>query len=93
MNHHSSRSHAIFRLTVQSITNNFIRNYRRESLVKNLLVDLESELITEREDVIQEGALITESVLNFIDLAGSEKVSNHIMDEPFAVQVADSRFE
>lgn len=30
MNHHSSRSHAIFRLYVQSITNNFIRNYRRE---------------------------------------------------------------
>lgn len=24
-----------------------------------------------------QGALITESVLNFIDLAGSEKVSNH----------------
>jgi Cdc6-like AAA superfamily ATPase len=30
MNHHSSRSHTIFRLTLQSVTNNFIRNYRRE---------------------------------------------------------------
>ena len=30
MNHNSSRSHAIFRLYVKSITNNFIRNYRRE---------------------------------------------------------------
>lgn len=30
MNHHSSRSHAIFRLSVQTISNSFIRNYRRE---------------------------------------------------------------
>jgi hypothetical protein len=30
MNHHSSRSHTIFRLTIQSVTNNFIRNYKKE---------------------------------------------------------------
>ena len=30
MNHISSRSHTIFRLSVSTITNNFIRNYRKE---------------------------------------------------------------
>ena len=29
MNHQSSRSHTIFRLLVQTVTNNFIRSYRK----------------------------------------------------------------
>jgi hypothetical protein len=106
MNHHSSRSHAIFRLTVQSITNNFIRNYRREQSQLKLptiqqLETSSSELSDSTEQVDQlngalvQGALITESILNFVDLAGSEKVSNHTngIDESFAMSVADSRFE
>jgi hypothetical protein len=80
MNHNSSRSHAIFRLNVKSITNNFICNYRR-SVVRAPNVNNEElynvlfreEPATERID----GALITESMLNFVDLAGSEKVTSH----------------
>ncbi|CAK92104.1 unnamed protein product (macronuclear) [Paramecium tetraurelia] len=76
MNHNSSRSHAIFRLYVQSITNNFIRQYRREQSQHKFptLEQLESE------NNQLKGAMVTESVLNFVDLAGSEKVSNHFED-------------
>ena len=49
MNHHSSRSHTIFRLFVTSMT---------------VLEDSEEE----------EGNITTESVLNFVDLSGSERV-------------------
>jgi hypothetical protein len=82
MNHHSSRSHTIFRITVQSITNRLIRNYRREQSQLSLqtLQQLESSTSstpTPTPTSTVTGALITESVLNFVDLAGSEKVSNH----------------
>jgi hypothetical protein len=91
MNHNSSRSHAIFRLNVKSITNNFIRNYRR-SVVRAPNVNNEElynvlfreEPATERID----GALITESMLNFVDLAGSEKVSAH-SSIPISVEDSD----
>ncbi|CAK58893.1 unnamed protein product (macronuclear) [Paramecium tetraurelia] len=76
MNHNSSRSHAIFRLQVQSITNNFIRQYRREQS-QHKFPTLEQ---LEAENNQLKGAMVTESVLNFVDLAGSEKVSNHFED-------------
>ncbi|CAD8071082.1 unnamed protein product [Paramecium sonneborni] len=76
MNHNSSRSHAIFRLYVQSITNNFIRQYRREQS-SHKFPTLEQ---LEAENNQFKGAMVTESVLNFVDLAGSEKVSNHFED-------------
>ncbi|CAD8191225.1 unnamed protein product [Paramecium octaurelia] len=76
MNHNSSRSHAIFRLYVQSITNNFIRQYRREQS-QHKFPTLEQ---LEAENNQLKGAMVTESVLNFVDLAGSEKVSNHFED-------------
>ena len=82
MNHASSRSHTIFRLTVQSVTNNFIREYRRE---KDKCTNINnSELRSQFEETYEnhtktEGTIVTESMLNFVDLAGSEKVSNHQM--------------
>jgi len=80
MNHTSSRSHTIFRLTVQSVTNNFIREYRREmskcsTNINNL--ELKNQKFNDQEET--EGTIVTESLLNFVDLAGSEKVSNHQM--------------
>lgn len=82
MNHSSSRSHAIFRLMVQTVSNGFIRNYRREMQQKHIANINNKELksmINEDQNTsdIYEGTLITESLLNFVDLAGSEKVSNH----------------
>ena len=79
MNHTSSRSHTIFRLFVKAVTNNFIRNYRKEmrdsSNINN--ENLLKELNDSDENCIQTGTLVTEALLNFVDLAGSEKVSNH----------------
>ena len=85
MNHNSSRSHTIFRINVQSITNRLIRNYRREQSQLRLptIDQLDSSRISDVSDARvpegaqMQGALITDSVLSFIDLAGSEKVSNH----------------
>lgn len=83
MNHSSSRSHAIFRLTVQSVTNSFIREYRREKSrsstnINNL--ELRRQFNSNHEgDTKKEGTIVTESLLNFVDLAGSEKVTHHQM--------------
>lgn len=63
MNHQSSRSHSIFRLSVQSITRD-----EEESLKEEFSEENSSE-VSDR--------VITEAILNFVDLAGSEKVSNH----------------
>ena len=83
MNHTSSRSHTIFRLTVQSVTNNFIREYRREKSKSSTNInnyELKSQFEETFDDSLQkEGTIVTESLLNFVDLAGSEKVSNHQM--------------
>lgn len=83
MNHASSRSHTIFRLLVQTVTNSFIREYRREmracsninndDLKQSLSLGEQSRENTERG---KGGTMVTESLLNFVDLAGSEKVSN-----------------
>lgn len=55
MNHQSSRSHTVFRLSVQNV----------EHLYKNININ------------DADYSVCKESILNFIDLAGSEKVSNH----------------
>lgn len=90
MNHHSSRSHTIFRLTVQSMTNNFIREYRHEKSRSSTNIN-NSELRSHFEATFdrklrKEGTIVTESLLNFVDLAGSEKVSNHLnmLDDPLS---------
>ena len=82
MNHTSSRSHTIFRLMVQTVTNTFIRDYRREksesiSNINNF--DLKSQAEISHNESLEgaQGTVVTESLLNFVDLAGSEKVSNH----------------
>jgi len=63
MNHHSSRSHTIFRLNVTSVTTVFTRDLRPPGLQ-----DCDSD------DSINN--ITTESVLNFVDLAGSERATS-----------------
>ena len=67
MNHQSSRSHSIFRLSVQSISRD------EDEIVKG---DDQQEFSEENSSETGD-RVITEAVLNFVDLAGSEKVSNH----------------
>lgn len=54
MNHSSSRSHTIFRLSIQAVTGNWVEGQTTDG-----------------------ATMVTESYLNFVDLAGSEKVSTH----------------
>ena len=83
LNHRSSRSHTIFRLYVQSITNNFIRNYNymenttSANINNGQLLNSLSQMKNSEED----SSIITEAELNFIDLAGSEKISAHQQPE------------
>lgn len=84
MNHCSSRSHTVFRLHVQTITNTFIRNYRRERRESNINNQniFSLRINEEEEEGSQEkpekgGTFVTESLLNFVDLAGSERASSH----------------
>lgn len=63
MNHHSSRSHTVFRVHIQSIVQGTSEDETGES--------------EENDGDMDEVGLTRQSVLNFIDLAGSEKVSNH----------------
>ncbi|KAM3128757.1 hypothetical protein pb186bvf_019169 [Paramecium bursaria] len=90
MNHNSSRSHAIFRLQVQSITNNFIRNYRREQSQRKFQTIDQIEFNSQVSQQSQ-GALVTESVLTFVDLAGSEKVSNHFDEQQQLIEQETNR--
>lgn len=84
MNHSSSRSHTIFRLLVQTVTNTFIREYRRQKREKspNINNDELKHKFSSAEKILEskeatEGTMVTESLLNFVDLAGSEKISSH----------------
>lgn len=70
MNHSSSRSHCVFRLTVKAMTNSFIKEYRQKNGGLNINLHKLAET--------HEGTIVTESYLNFIDLAGSERMSAHI---------------
>ena len=78
-NHGSSRSHTIFRLLVKTVTNHFIRNFKKENCEEKS--DFESEDKINNENVLKifnendaDGSVLTESMLNFVDLAGSEKI-------------------
>lgn len=62
MNHHSSRSHTIFRLNVASVTTVFTRD-----------MCLSSPQDCDSDD---SNNITTESVLNFVDLAGSERATS-----------------
>ena len=81
-NHSSSRSHTIFRVNIKTITNNFIRNYKKGEENNNINGDEENvnnvEVLSfvdkiSKED-LKNGSILTESVVNFVDLAGSEKL-------------------
>lgn len=76
MNHSSSRSHTLFRITVKAVTNNFIRNYRQENKGKSNL-NLH-HFLHQDSDNENHGTVVTESYLNFVDLAGSERIRSHI---------------
>ena len=79
MNHSSSRSHTMFRFTVKAVSNTYVRDFKHRESMEN-----EQEL--EMSDITSmfEGkgnskpAFATESYLNFVDLAGSEKVSTYM---------------
>lgn len=83
MNHSSSRSHTIFRLMVQTISNSFIHEYRlQKGLLGSSLSNKELKSHMEADSGSKRpldgiGTVVTESLLNFVDLAGSERVSNH----------------
>ena len=76
MNHSSSRSHTLFRITVKAVTNNFIRNYRKENKGQSNL-NLH-HFLNPDEDNENHGTVVTESYLNFVDLAGSERIGSHL---------------
>ena len=92
MNHNSSRSHCIFRLFIKSLSNEKIREYLRvgdyssninnANLLKMFKIDVKNinhfyYLGFEDHYKNTYQLLMTDALLNFIDLAGSEKVSNH----------------
>ena len=71
MNHQSSRSHTLFRLHIDS----FMK-------VDNATTSVQSNVVTESilvkiNLIIMNKLLINYDFQNFVDLAGSEKVSNH----------------
>jgi centromeric protein E len=69
MNHHSSRSHTIFRINVTSV-GTISTKEMREQLRREEDEDLYSDIDDSTHN------LTTESILNFVDLAGSERASN-----------------
>ena len=68
MNHHSSRSHTIFRLNITTIKQLNSKKIKEKIAEDAQLSDSDSE------EFVNE--IMTESVLNFVDLAGSERVGN-----------------
>ena len=66
MNHQSSRSHALYRLSVQSMP-------KRDSVVEH--VPLEED--DKKSNISSDANISTQAVINFIDLAGSERASVH----------------
>ncbi len=78
MNHVSSRSHTIFRIAITTFTNNCIRQLRKETLNKKFNLDDNLNIISQEKNaqLLEQETLVTESYVNFVDLAGSEKISN-----------------
>lgn len=83
MNHHSSRSHTIFRLQVSTV-----KTVSTKGMMEQLRAD--GHLDEETEELSDEQKKVTsESVLNFVDLAGSERLSNlHEVTNPLETIVA-----
>ena len=77
MNHSSSRSHTIFRITVKGVTNNYIRNFRKENKGHSN-INIHNLLEQDEDDEAHHGTVVTESYLNFVDLAGSERIGSHM---------------
>jgi hypothetical protein len=74
MNHHSSRSHTIFRLNVIAIT-----TVSTKEMVEKLREEKADESESEDSDMESDDStneVSTHSLLNFVDLAGSERVAN-----------------
>ncbi|EAS02150.2 kinesin motor catalytic domain protein (macronuclear) [Tetrahymena thermophila SB210] len=74
LNHSSSRSHTIFKLYVHSYANDQIAKYRQKN--SSSTININNQQLLEFADN-HPNTVITESCLNFVDLAGSEKISNH----------------
>lgn len=72
MNHSSSRSHCLFRLTIKAVTSSYIREYRQKNQGKSNIN------AHELDHSNMEGTIVTESYLNFVDLAGNERMSAHL---------------
>lgn len=84
MNHSSSRSHCIFRLSIKALTNSFIKEYRQKnSTCSNVNIHMNM-------DHTHDGTIVTESNLNFVDLAGSERMSAHTKNP---TQMTEEDFE
>lgn len=76
MNHVSSRSHSIFKLIIKTFSNGFIKKSRKEKNETNNINNIEylNSINSNKTTVI------TEACINFVDLAGSEKISNHYVN-------------
>jgi hypothetical protein len=68
MNHHSSRSHTIFRINVTGVTTISTHDMRAKLADKGDRSEDDSE--------ISINEILAEGILNFVDLAGSERVAN-----------------
>ena len=77
LNHASSRSHTIFKVYVLSISNNYIKD-RLQSRQYEQNVNQEDLISVAMDNYYDEdGTTVIEGQMNFVDLAGSEKISNH----------------
>jgi hypothetical protein len=80
MNHHSSRSHTIFRIKVKSSMTISTREWREGLADSSDLSDTDSD---------ESNEVTTEGMLSFVDLAGSERVSNlHEVHNPLETCIA-----
>eukprot|EP00347_Sterkiella_histriomuscorum_P006555 403352327 len=90
LNHSSSRSHTLFRLQVQSITNNFLQQENSQAFNTSMSSVSPQKVMAPNKELRK---YVTQSVLNFVDLAGSERVSSHYdnkdPDELFVTNFGD----
>lgn len=77
MNHCSSRSHAIFRVNIKQLSSIEIQSELNRTQSYNINnFDLINN-VTEKDELFNlEVRQTKESLLNFVDLAGSEKLTN-----------------
>ena len=76
MKHTSSRSHTIFRFTVQTLSNNCIKIQRQENPNMNYVNN------EDWKNLFKEfNSVYTEAMINFVDLAGNDKLYNYLNDD------------